>query len=155
ESAGSPARGSCVLCTGFGRNAADRRRRLDASPLELSQTGLSGCLREERSPVSAAMSLPGAVLKRAFVTLLRRVAVKRSAKRLSWIGPMLLIASSVGTWGQAAPQKPDLGPDLFLATGKNDLPRLRSLLKQGADPNAKNFLSFTPLLFAAICGHEK
>src|SRR5438128_747211 len=59
-----------------------------------------------------------------------------------------------GAWAQKPSQRPDLGPDLFMAAGKNDLAKVEALLKRGADPNARNFLSFTPLIFTAMCGHE-
>lgn len=42
-----------------------------------------------------------------------------------------------------------LGQDLFLAIDHRDTAAVRSLLKNGADPNATNFLQFTPIYIAA------
>jgi len=42
-----------------------------------------------------------------------------------------------------------LGQDLFLAIDHRDLARVESLIKNGADPNARNGLEFTPLYIAA------
>src|SRR5437762_136174 len=42
-----------------------------------------------------------------------------------------------------------MGQDLFLAIDHRDLAGVQSLLKQGADPNARNGLEFTPLYIAA------
>lgn len=47
-----------------------------------------------------------------------------------------------------------LGQDLFLAIDHRDLAGVQSLLKQGADPNARNGLEFTPLYIAAA-SHQK
>lgn len=47
----------------------------------------------------------------------------------------------------ASPAK--LGQELFLAVDHRDLAGVQALLKQGADPNARNFLEFTPLAVAA------
>jgi len=68
--------------------------------------------------------------------------------------PMLLIASLSNGKAQKPSQKPDLGPDLFMAVGADDVPRVEALLKRGADPNTRNFLSFTPLIWAAVGGHD-
>jgi ankyrin repeat protein len=51
-----------------------------------------------------------------------------------------------------APPRGKLGQDLFLAINRGDLPGVRSLLKRGADPNARNGLEFTPLFLAAASG---
>ena len=53
-----------------------------------------------------------------------------------------------------APIRPEgkLGQDLFIAVGRGDLPGVRSLLKRGADPNARNGLLFVPLDLAAATG---
>src|SRR4051794_22153160 len=45
-----------------------------------------------------------------------------------------------------------LGPDLFLAIGRNDLGGVKSLLARGADPNARDSLGGTPLANAAFGG---
>ncbi|MBC8063622.1 MAG: ankyrin repeat domain-containing protein [Chlorobia bacterium] len=45
--------------------------------------------------------------------------------------------------------KGKLGQDLFMAVGRRDLVTVQSLLKQGADANARNGLEFTPLYIAA------
>ncbi|HLV81307.1 MAG TPA: ankyrin repeat domain-containing protein [Chthonomonadaceae bacterium] len=45
-----------------------------------------------------------------------------------------------------------LGQDLFLAVMHGDLAGVKSLLKRGADPNARNGLLFTPLYLAAATG---
>jgi len=45
-----------------------------------------------------------------------------------------------------------LGQDLFLAVIHGDLAGLKSLLKRGADPNARNGLMFTPLYIASATG---
>ncbi len=42
-----------------------------------------------------------------------------------------------------------LGQDLFLAIDHRDLAQVEALIKQGADPNARNGLEFTPLYVAA------
>ncbi len=42
-----------------------------------------------------------------------------------------------------------LGQDLFIAIGRGNMPGLEALLKQGADPNSRNGLQFTPLYLAA------
>lgn len=42
-----------------------------------------------------------------------------------------------------------LGQNLFLAVDHRDLAGVRSLIKRGADPNARNGLEFTPLYIAA------
>ena len=42
-----------------------------------------------------------------------------------------------------------LGQDLFMAVGRRDLDSVKSLLKQGADANARNGLEFTPLYIAS------
>ena len=47
------------------------------------------------------------------------------------------------------PAKGKLGQDLFLAIDHHDLAGVQSLLKQGADPNARNGLEFTPIFMAA------
>ncbi|HWD39975.1 MAG TPA: ankyrin repeat domain-containing protein [Fimbriimonas sp.] len=47
-----------------------------------------------------------------------------------------------------------LGQDLFLALDHQDLQAVRKLLKQGADPNARNGLEFVPLDMAAA-SHQK
>lgn len=41
------------------------------------------------------------------------------------------------------------GQDLFMAVGKGDLNGAKQLLKNGADPNSRNGLEFTPLYIAA------
>lgn len=46
-----------------------------------------------------------------------------------------------------------LGQDLFLAVDHGDLTRLKALLKQGADPNSRNGLEFTPV-FIAGAAHQ-
>jgi len=48
-----------------------------------------------------------------------------------------------------APAKGKLGQDLFIAVGMRNLPMVISLLKKGADPDARNGLEFTPLYMAA------
>lgn len=45
--------------------------------------------------------------------------------------------------------KGKFGQDLFLAIDHRDLPAVQALLKNGADPNARNGLEFTPLYIAA------
>ncbi len=47
------------------------------------------------------------------------------------------------------PSHGKLGQDLFLAIDHRDLAGVRSLIKRGADPNARNGLEFTPLYIAA------
>lgn len=48
------------------------------------------------------------------------------------------------------PEKPaKLGQELFLAVTHRDAAAVRSLLARGADPNARNYLQLTPLMFAA------
>lgn len=47
------------------------------------------------------------------------------------------------------PARGKLGQDLFLAIDHHDFAGVQSLLKQGADPNARNGLEFTPLYIAA------
>lgn len=46
-----------------------------------------------------------------------------------------------------------LGQDLFLAIDHRDLAQIRSLLRDGADPNARNGLEFTPL-YIATASHQ-
>lgn len=48
-----------------------------------------------------------------------------------------------------------LGQDLFLAIDHRDLGGVRALLKQGADPNSRNGLEFTPLYVAAGSGQPE
>ncbi len=50
------------------------------------------------------------------------------------------------------PARGKLGQELFMAVGRRDLAELRSLLKRGADPNARNGLTFVPLYIAAATG---
>ncbi len=64
----------------------------------------------------------------------------------------VLMAALSGMRGYAAPKREDLGPDLFLAVGRKDAAAVKALLAKNADPNARNFLSFTPLMFAGIVG---
>jgi ankyrin repeat protein len=45
-----------------------------------------------------------------------------------------------------------LAQELFLAIGHRDLAGVQSLLARGADPNARNGLEITPLIFAALSG---
>ena len=45
--------------------------------------------------------------------------------------------------------KGKLGQDLFMAVGRRDVSTVQSLLKKGADANARNGLEFTPLYIAA------
>jgi ankyrin repeat protein len=45
-----------------------------------------------------------------------------------------------------------LAQELFLAIGHRDLAGVQSLLARGADPNARNGLELTPLIFAALSG---
>lgn len=45
--------------------------------------------------------------------------------------------------------KGKLGQDLFLAIDRRDVAQVQALLKQGADPNSRNGLEFTPLYIAA------
>ncbi len=45
--------------------------------------------------------------------------------------------------------KGKLGQELFIAVDHRDLRKVESLLKQGADPNSRNGLEFTPLYIAA------
>ena len=52
------------------------------------------------------------------------------------------------------PAKGKLGQDLFLAIDHHDLAGIQALLKQGADPNARNGLEFTPL-FMAAASHQQ
>jgi len=75
--------------------------------------------------------------------------------------PLVLAASSVRATpasgrvpvrGGAAPRPGRLGPDLYIAIGRRDLPAVKALLSRGADPNARNFLEMTPLLIAAGSG---
>lgn len=47
------------------------------------------------------------------------------------------------------PARGKLGQELFIAIGMRDTKAVDSLLKQGADPNARNGLEFTPLYMAA------
>lgn len=47
------------------------------------------------------------------------------------------------------PSRGKLGQDLFLAVDHRDLASVQSLLKRGADPDARNGLEFTPLYIAA------
>lgn len=47
------------------------------------------------------------------------------------------------------PPRGKLGQDLFLAIDHRDLNGVKSLIEQGADPNARNGLEFTPLYIAA------
>lgn len=78
---------------------------------------------------------------------------------LSWLG--------VGGLARAA-QEPPAGapggtpspqqlmmPDVFLAAIRNDVPALKDLLAKGADPNCRNFLQLTPLMLAAVIGHQE
>lgn len=47
------------------------------------------------------------------------------------------------------PARGKMGQDLFLAIDHRDLAGVQALLKQGADPNSRNGLEFTPLAIAA------
>ena len=47
------------------------------------------------------------------------------------------------------PSRGKLGQDLFLAIDHRDLSAVQSLIKQGADPDSRNGLEFTPLYIAA------
>lgn len=60
----------------------------------------------------------------------------------------LLAAAAV----QAAPQPGRLGPDLYIAIGQGNVPAVKALLAQGADPEARNILQMRPLLIAAGAG---
>src|SRR5262249_9158916 len=53
------------------------------------------------------------------------------------------------------PPRGRLGQDLFLAVSHGDLAGVRSLLKRGADPNARNGLEMTPLFMAAAMGQTQ
>lgn len=78
--------------------------------------------------------------------------MKRTRNML--LGLTVLVAASPVRLSHAAPPAPGgkLGPDLFLAIGRRDPAGIRALLARGADPNARNFLQFTPLMFAAASG---
>jgi ankyrin repeat protein len=77
----------------------------------------------------------------------------RSNRTIS-IGVALLATTWIVTHrpASAAPVAGKLGPELFLAVGKKDLAGVNALLGRGADPNARNFLQMTPLIFAAFTG---
>jgi ankyrin repeat protein len=51
-----------------------------------------------------------------------------------------------------APAQGKLGQDLFMAIGRGDHAGVQSLLKRGADPDARNGLGLTPLFVAAASG---
>jgi ankyrin repeat protein len=61
-------------------------------------------------------------------------------------------ATSRSSTDPPVPAQGKLGQDLFLTVGRGDLAGVRSLLKRGADPNARNGLQFTPLYIASATG---
>jgi ankyrin repeat protein len=54
--------------------------------------------------------------------------------------------------GPPVPSQGKLGQELFMAVGRGDLAEVRALLKRGADPNARNGLTFVPLFIASAMG---
>ncbi|MFN3649840.1 MAG: ankyrin repeat domain-containing protein [Armatimonadota bacterium] len=64
---------------------------------------------------------------------------------------LLLAGPASGVLAAPAPKasakKPS--PELFVAVGKRDAAEVRRLLNGGADPDSRNFLQMTPLMFAA------
>jgi ankyrin repeat protein len=85
----------------------------------------------------------------------RRCSMKRF--RGAVLGFCLAVESVAWPYGPAAPapRPAKLRPDLFLAIGTKDLRTVKALLNRGADPNGGGSLSFTPLMFAAVCGQEQ
>jgi ankyrin repeat protein len=77
------------------------------------------------------------------------------------VGGSLALAPRAGAVGDpppgdSAPGPPDLlMPELFQAAARNDVAAVKALLAKGANPNCRNFLSFTPLFLAAAAGHEE
>jgi ankyrin repeat protein len=79
----------------------------------------------------------------------------KSGRTLSIGLALLATAHIVPIADAAAPQAGKLGPELFLAVGRRDLGAVNALLARGADPNARNFLQLTPLIYAALTGEPK
>ncbi|HEY3282350.1 MAG TPA: ankyrin repeat domain-containing protein [Armatimonadota bacterium] len=52
----------------------------------------------------------------------------------------------------AAPNKALMGADLFIAIREHDHAAVQSLLGRGADPNLRNWLGITPLMWSALKG---
>src|SRR5262249_11400980 len=105
----------------------------------------AGDLRQERTVVKPLKSLLASCCAAAFA--LCAVA-----------GASVALAQSPPPGAPPGPGAgmPDLTtPDMFLATIRNDIPALKALLAKGANPNCRNFLSFTPLMLAAATGHEE
>jgi ankyrin repeat protein len=77
----------------------------------------------------------------------------RTAQRLALCTSLtaLLAVGSVRS-GFPAPATGKPAPDLFLAVGRGDLAAVKTLLARGANPNARNFLMMTPLMYAALRG---
>lgn len=67
-------------------------------------------------------------------------------KRLVTVAFLIIVATTVVIGG-------DLNEELFAAARKGDLEMVKSLLKRGADANAKTEYGATPLFFACDRGH--
>ncbi len=68
---------------------------------------------------------------------------------------LCLPLSLAATAARAAPSAPPtgrLGPDLYIAIGQGNLPAVKALLAQGADPEARNLLQMRPMIIAAGSG---
>jgi ankyrin repeat protein len=71
---------------------------------------------------------------------------------------LLLVASMAATTAQALPADKSrkaeiLNAELFIAIRTHDAAAVKSALARGADPNARNWLNFTPLMWAAARGN--
>jgi ankyrin repeat protein len=83
------------------------------------------------------------------------MTLRHSARSLLLLSLLVFTASPVLARSSTEPPVPSrgkLGQELFLAVNHGDLAGVRSLLKRGADPNARNGLEFTPLYMAAASG---
>src|ERR1051326_5279637 len=78
-------------------------------------------------------------------------------KRPTVVALALALATITPTLAQGPPDpkalKADLlKADLFIAVTKHNLAGVKTALSKGADPNSRNWLEFTPLMWAAMRG---
>ena len=55
---------------------------------------------------------------------------------------------------EVSPKEAVLKADLWLAILEGDLSKVKIAIAKGADPNGRNWLEFTPLMFAASRGNQ-